>query len=105
MVDFPKYGLDFNPDLPKYGKKMRVVERATPAAIELMHSMPKEDWQRIKHMSKLEMCAYVQAVYNKGFRDGVASQQRPKATKTPIDKSSEPPAPADPGGEPDELGD
>lgn len=29
-MDFPKYGLDFNPDLPKYGKKMRVVERATP---------------------------------------------------------------------------
>lgn len=103
MQDFPKYGLDFNP-IPKGGKKMRVVEKATPAAIELMHSMPKEDWQRIKHMSKIEMCAYVQAVYNKGFRDGVASQQRP-VTKTPIEKPSEEPAPADPGGEPDELGD
>ena len=104
-MDFPKYGLDFNPDLPKYGKKMRVVKRATHAAIELMHSMPKDDWQRIKHMSKLEMCAYVQAVYNKGFRDGVASQQRPKATKTPIEKPAEEPPAADPGGEPDELGD
>ena len=104
-MDFPKYGLDFNPDLPKNGKKMRVVKRATPAAIELMHSMPKVDWQRIKHMSKLEMCTYVQAVYNKGFRDGVASQQRPKATKTPIEKPAEEPPAADPGGEPDELGD
>ena len=103
-MDLPKYDLGSNPDLPKNGKKMRVVKRATPAAIELMHSMPKEDWQRIKHMSKIEMCAYVQAVYNKGFRDGVASQQR-TVTKTPIEKPSEEPAPADPGGEPDELGD
>ncbi len=104
-MDLPKYGLGSNPDLPKNGKKMRVVKRATPAAIELMHSMPKVDWQRIKHMSKLEMCTYVQAVYNKGFRDGVASQQRPKATKTPIEKPAEEPPDADPGGEPDELGD
>ena len=102
-MDFPKYGLDF--EAPKPGKKARVVERFTDNAVKLANSMPKDDWQRIKHMSKLEMCAYVQAVYNKGFRDGVASQRRPKATKTSIDKPTDEPAPADPGGEPDELGD
>lgn len=101
-MDLPKYGLDF--EAPKPGKKTRVVERFTDNAVKLANSMPKEDWQRIKHMGKIEMCVYIQAVYNKGFRDGVASQQR-TVSKTPIEKPSEEPAPADPGGEPDELGD
>lgn len=103
-MDFPKYGLDF--EAPKPGKKTRVVERFTDNAVKLANSMPKEDWQRIKHMGKIEMCVYIQAVYNKGFRDGVASQERPKVTKTPIEKPAEDQEPApDPGGEPDELGD
>lgn len=101
-MNLPKYGLDF--EAPKPGKKTRVVERFTDNAVKLANSMPKEDWQRIKHMGKIEMCVYIQAVYNKGFRDGVASQQR-TVTKTPIEKPAEEPPAADPGGEPDELGD
>ena len=101
-MDFPKYGLDF--EAPKPGKKTRVVERFTDNAVKLANSMPKEDWQRIKHMGKIEMCVYIQAVYNKGFRDGVASQQR-TVTKSPIEKPAEEPPAVDPGCEPDELGD
>lgn len=81
--------------------KRRTVQMYTQQSVDLANSMSKEDWRRIKHMSKIEMALYIQGVYQQGFKAG-AESVKPKVTEKKLEGPSEAPTP-DPGGELDEL--
>ena len=60
--------------------KTRMVQKYTPEAINRAQTMSKEDYQRIKHMPKIELVHYLdqlcKAAYKNGYEEGFRKGQQ-----------------------------
>lgn len=68
--------------------KTRKVQKYSDTAIERAKKMSKEDYQRIKHMNKIELVHYLDrlcnAAYKEGYDRGVQEgQKQAPNTETP----------------------
>ncbi len=50
--------------------KARTVQKYTDAAIKRAQTMSKEDYQRIKHMPKIELVHYLDQLCNAAYKNG-----------------------------------
>lgn len=50
--------------------KTRTVRRYTDGSIEKSRTISRDTYKRVKHMDKVEMTAYLEALYAKGYEAG-----------------------------------
>lgn len=53
--------------------KTRMVKKYTDEAMKQSQQLSREDYKAIKHMDKVQLTAYLQRVYNRGYMDGVTA--------------------------------
>lgn len=53
--------------------KPRMVKKYTDEAMKQSQQISREDYKAIKHMDKVQLTAYLQRVYHRGYMDGVAA--------------------------------
>lgn len=51
-------------------KKTRTVQVYTDEAVKAANQMTHDDYKAIKHMSKIDLVAYLSRIYQRGFQAG-----------------------------------
>lgn len=63
--------------------KMRTVKKYTDEAVKQSQQMSREDYKAIKHMDKIQLTAYMQRVYWRGYKAGVAAAEAAAKAQKP----------------------
>ena len=50
-----------------------MVKKYTDEAMEQSKQISREDYKAIKHMDKVQLTAYLQRIYRRGYMDGVTA--------------------------------
>lgn len=63
--------------------KTRMVKKYTDEAMKQSQQISREDYKAVKHMDKVQMTAYLQRVYRRGYEAGVAAAEAAAKERKP----------------------
>ena len=64
-------------------KKTRTVQVYTDEAVKAASRMTHDDYKAIKHMSKIDLVAYLTRIYQRGFQAGAAKARKEMEKEDP----------------------
>ena len=76
--------------------KTRMARRYTAGAIEKSNTISRDTYKRVKHMDKVEMTAYLESLYTRGYEAGykaaaeIAAKQAMDEAETAENSTEEP---------------